>query len=257
MKTTIHTLLTGLVLAALLSGCSKNSGYEAASNGTPAPSTGDNNNGQNNGGGNNNPGNTLDSVDMKGYVAGGDNEGLKSIDFDKVRGELILTVPVGLDFTVPLLTGSIQKYPDILFQTTKGNDGKTYFVIRVPVKYVLRGVNNTSPSRLPNGDPLPGVPAGEAPSVGFSLSAGDNRKVYIYMGVEVVAVYFETTFLSCQPSWPICPSTIALPIYNQNRTKQLGTFAAVVGKNGGNGGFYVATQIPPEMAKILDEYFMN
>lgn len=257
MRTTIHTLMTSLVLAGMLSACSKNNGFDASSVNTSTPG----NNSQDTGSGGTDGGggttNTLDRVDLKGYVSSGDYESLKSIDFDKTRGELVLTLPLGMDMMVPQITGSLSQYPDIIFQTTKGSDGRTYFVVRVPVKYVLRGVNSTTPTRLPNGDPLPGVPAGELPSVGFTMNAGDGRRVYIYLGVEVIAVYVESDLLKCPTNFPICISTIPIPIYNQNRTQQLGNLALVLGKNGTKGGFYMATKIPPAIAKILDEHFMN
>jgi hypothetical protein len=91
---------------------------------------------------------------------------MQVLEIDPVRKELIFRLPFGDE---PIY--SCQFWRTV--QTSQGSplelrslpNGQARLALRVPLKYVLRGVKNLDPKKLPNGDPLPGVPSGEMPAL--------------------------------------------------------------------------------------------
>lgn len=253
MGTMIRTLFAGLVAMAMLSGCS---GGLSADGGATAVGGGNQGQGTNpgTGGGTTQP---IDNIDMKGYVDGGDYDQTKTFDLDKTTGHLLVNLPLGLDSSIILGSGSVPSLQGVSFTTVIGADGRTYIQFRIPISYVLRGVNTLPANRLPNGDPLPMMPAGEYPSTAFAIDTHTNelRKVYLYIGVDAIGIFVESKWLSCQ-GLPICINP-TFPIKNTARTKVVGYLSLIMAKGQSSGGFFISTVLPPDLARILDEYFIR
>ncbi|MBX3040448.1 MAG: hypothetical protein KF789_07075 [Bdellovibrionaceae bacterium] len=249
MKTQMTAFAALLLAAGLMGGCS--SGFQGTSSASSTPSSGSND-GQNGGGNTPDP---IRNVDLKGYINGGNYDETQTFDFDRTRGELIVRIPLGMDPTVFIGTGSVSQLPGVTFYTTMNSDGNYHFVISIPVRYVLRGVTTLPSNRLPNGDPLPMMPAGELPSVAFTLNPKSSRKAYLYMGVDAIGLYIESEWMTCKAGTPLCLS-LSFPIRNQAKSKVVGYFSLLPGKNGATGGVFISSIIPPEIARILDDYFL-
>lgn len=250
MTTSLRATTIACLAALMMTACS-NGGYQGlSSESTAAPGS---NSGQDTGGGTTNP---IQNVDMKGYIDGGTYEKSQTFDFDKEKGELLISLPLGMDSSIMIGGGSIQQLPGVTFSTTIKADGNYYLVLHVPVRYFLRSVTTLPPGKLPNGQAVPGMPSGEAPTLAFQLNPNSSRKVYLYLGVEAVGVYVESPWLSCFGS-PICLSYLSYPIKNQAKTKVLGNFYMFMPSTGKkDGGFFITSIIPPEIARILDDYFL-
>lgn len=263
-KPLIQSLALCAVAGMMLTACSQGA-FKAADNNSVATDPG--NNSQGDGSQPANPSNPLSKVDMKGYVDSssgnalgasllGSNSGLKAIDLDADRGELILNVSLGLDSSILMASGSVPQYPDVSFSTTIGSDGKMYLTVRVPLKYFLHGVTTMPANRLPNGDALPKMPAGEGPTIAFDLNTigPQGKKVYLYVGVDAIGVFVESTLPTCQDlHMPICLNYLSFDIKNMAKTKVIGSFTLVMPKNGFSGGFFLGTPLDPQLAVILDE----
>ncbi|MBX2987417.1 MAG: hypothetical protein KF802_05940 [Bdellovibrionaceae bacterium] len=247
-----RVLVPAVIAALLLSGCSEGMKSSAIEGGSSNVESGSGVGGINDGR------NPMDQVDMKGYVSEGAYQSVKSVDIDKVAGELIVRLPLGMDATIAVGGGSIPQLPGVTFGTEFGADGNAYFTVRIPLRYVLRGVTGLpSTTTLPNGRPLPKMPAGEYPSVAFTInSKNTDRKFHLYLGVDAVGLYVESKWLSCGNS-PICLDYLEAPIKNEQRNKVLGYLTLMLGRGQTAGGFFVSTIVPPEIAKILDEYFLD
>lgn len=209
--------------------------------------------------------NPIDTVDMKGYVNSANSlfsqyDKVQTLDLDKEAGELIVSMPLGLDSSIVVGGGTVPQLPGVTFYTNIGSDGKTYLVVRVPVRYFLRGVTTIPANRLPNGDPLPKMPAGEYPSVAFDLNTigPDGKKVYLFVGVDAIGVFIESTLPSCADlHLPFCVNVFSFDIKNTDKTKVVGSFSIVMPKAPYLGGFFISTVLSPELARILDEYFLD
>lgn len=255
MKTRTQTLALALFMVSMLAACAKNGGFEGSTD--AASSNGTTNNGQNANG--NVPAGrddtALKALDTKGFVDGGTFDKSQTFELDKTSGEMVITLPLGTDATVMIGSGSIPKLPGVSFYTTyNAMTGGYSFVIRVPVKYFLRDVASLPADRLPNGDPLPMIPGGELPSTAFAINAG-ARKVYLYLGLDSVALFVESPWISCG-DLPVCIN-FTVPIRNTAKTQVVGFFSLVMPKSGTTGGFFLSAMMPPKMAAILEEYFLN
>lgn len=199
---------------------------------------------------------TIENLDLKTRVD--DPKGLLgfnnalTFDFDKVRGEFIIMVPMpsGMIFTP---SGSFTKFPDIKFGPIFDATGKMKMAIRIPIRYVLRGVTSINPAKLPSGEDLPAMPAGrdELPSLALQFPQHNNVQMHLYIGVNALGFYLT---LPNQASLPL-PFNLTLPLKNQSKTVTYGYLTYVTAKNGYDAGIFVSSIIPPEIARILEDYF--
>ncbi|MCX7979071.1 MAG: hypothetical protein N2578_08715, partial [Bdellovibrionaceae bacterium] len=73
----------------------------------------------------------------------------------------------------------------------------------------------------------------------------------LYVGVEAVLLYVESSFVDNSPLW------FQFPIMNKARTKYYGYFGIILPKNNHKGGFYLSARIPSDIARILDRHFIR
>lgn len=258
MTPTMKKIFLMVAAASLLSACSNN-GFHAGDNATGSLSGdnsgqgGDQGGDPDDGGGDNNPPQPKPAVDLNGYVDGGQYSQKQTFTFDKEKNEFVISMPLGMDAGLVLINGTIPSLPDVEFYVNRGADGTAYLVLRVPIRYFVRGVNSIPSGRLPNGQPLP-MPSGELPAAAFEIKPGSNLKAYLYIGVEAIGVFVESNFITCQ-GLPICID-MQFPIRNSARTKVLGYFSFLMPRNGAKGGFFISSVLPPEIARILDEHFI-
>lgn len=202
------------------------------------------------------PGQNIDQVDMKSLVDDSQNKmgfnGMVAFDLDKTRGEFIVLIPLpsGFVFTP---SGAFNKYPDITFSPVFDASGKMKLAVRVPVKYVLRGVNFIPAARLPNGDPLPAMPAGqgELPALAISFPQQNNTQISIYIGINALGAFITLPQSAALP----LPVNITLPLKNRDKSRTFGYLTYVNAKNGYPPGLFVATGVPASFARILEDYF--
>lgn len=244
---TIAKATIALCTLSLLAACGNNAGLSAqsstaayanqgssdnASASTPTPTTP--------------PVSAYKALDMTGYVSGGLFDKAFAIDLDKVNDALIIGLPIPagpftqLNVDIPQLKGAkIKTYVDA--------NGKGQVAISIPLQYVLHGVSGIPSSALPNGNPLPAMPTGEAPSLAFSLNNNNENKVRLYIGVDAVGMFIESSYI---PNY----LGLTLPIKNKDKTKILGYFTIVPKVGTYNGGLFVALPIPNSIAKIIDDH---
>lgn len=200
----------------------------------------------------------IDSVDMKSRVDDSSNKmgmgfnGSLAFDIDKTRGEFVIMLPMpqGVVFTP---SGTFSKYPDISFTPMFDGTGKMKMAVRVPIKYILKGITTVSPTRLPNGDPLPAMPAGqsELPSLALSFPSHNNTKINLYIGTSAVGLFMTLPDKAALP----LPINITVPLKNSDKTRTFGYLTYVNAKNGYQPGLFISTAVPPEFARILEDHF--
>ncbi|MBC7753991.1 MAG: hypothetical protein H7Z71_07120 [Moraxellaceae bacterium] len=199
---------------------------------------------------------SIESIDLKGQVQDGSGllgfNGALAFDFDKTNGVFIIMVPMpsGLMFNP---SGSFSQYPDITFGPVFDATGKMKMGIRVPIKYVLKGVNLINPAKLPSGEALPSMPAGknELPSLALQFPQNNNIQLHLYIGINALAVYMT---LPGQAALPL-PFNLTLPLKNKDKTLTTGYLTYVTAKNGYAPGLFVSTIIPASIARILEDHF--
>jgi hypothetical protein len=252
LRTHKRLLVSSTLFIGLLAGCSVGPGYSvydtvcakcSESNGDSASSTD----------GSDRASQSLPSreevftqVNLKASIQGGSYDGLMAVDFDVKQESLILHLPLAVNPFIIGVSGEVPDLPGVTFATTEGKDGSKFLSLRVPLKYVIKGVKNLNPARLPNGDPLPNIPAGELPGLGLQLMKDNNVTLNIYIGVDVVALYVESPFD------PYIKMTF--PIKNQAGSKIVGYFSTIPEKDAHSGGFFLSHALPQETAEYLDKH---
>lgn len=190
-------------------------------------------------------------IDLDGQIKGGTYNKMSTLALDKQNNALILYVPVGVNVFINNFSGAIPELPGASFKSTKLANGTSVIAVSIPLKYILKGVSFLENARLPNGDPLPEVPAGELPSLGIKLGDKKDVNFYLYLGVGVVAVYITSPF----NPW----LELTFPVTNRDQTKVVGYFAMVPEKEKAGvtyqGGFFLSTVMPDEISRALDNYF--
>lgn len=198
----------------------------------------------------------ISSLDLKGQVVDGSNvlgsNGSLALDFDKTKGEFIIMVPMpsGMIFGA---TGSFSQHSDIRFSPVYDATGKMKMAVRVPVHYVIKGLNTVQPTTLPSGEALPAMPAGlnELPSLGLSFPLQNNVKLHLYVGVNALGLFMTIP----QDTHFQLPINITVPVKTKDKSKTLGYVTYVSPKNNFEGGLFVSTTIPATVARVLEDYF--
>lgn len=194
----------------------------------------------------------VSQLDFKGRVESSDStNNALAFDFDKSRGEFIVMLPMPLGFSFSLPSGAFAKYPDITFTTMFDSSGRMKFAVRIPVKYVLKGASFLPAASLPNGDPLPAMPAGygELPSLGLTFPQNDNTQITLYIGINAIGLFVSL------PEKAAIPFGFTLPIKNSDKSKTFGYMSYVPPKGTYAPGLFISTLVPASMARILEDYF--
>ena len=186
------------------------------------------------------PDNPWDQVDLNGSVSAGIFGSHQVIDIDQVNNLLLISVPLpvnpfgGFSYDIPQLPGV-----EIALEQSGGSDA---LVFKIPLKYIVRDAQLTDVSKLPNGNPLPGVPGGELPRLGLKIF---NSDVYLYLGKGAVAVFVPTPQFNPYLN-------LTFPIKNKSQRKIIGYFASVAEQGVSPGGFFLSVVLPDEIQRIID-----
>lgn len=236
-----------LVTSGLITGCS---GYQSRLTSTL---TGNDrlSDGGKDGGSVDSPAVAWNKLEVAGEVEDGRFKGSQVLRLDKVNKELILNLPMPaspfLDNTQ--LTLPLRQLAGASIQLDPIEGGGSALTLHVPLASLVRGVDFAEPSKLPNGQPLPGVPDGELPSEALSLTNLTTIKATIYLGKNVVGVFVNT---------PINPLiALSYPIKSMDGATTWGYLhtipASTLNVTAKDGGFFIEVQMPDEIARIIDD----
>lgn len=195
----------------------------------------------------------LARLDFKGQVdEPGEFNQKRVLDFDKQNGNFIIKLPLPFGFFVGVLEVSIPSLPGATMQSVSDETGN-YLALSIPARYILHGVQFLPSNRLPNGQALPSIPSGELPTLAISLPGKNDMRVHLYLGVNVFAAYLELDKFN-NPRLSIIPR-LTFPVKSRDGLKIMGYLSLISPTQANPGGIFVATPIPAELAKIIDDYF--
>lgn len=184
-------------------------------------------------------------------------ESMKSTDqtynsevyIDKTDWTLVMKIPLGFNPFIDVTQIPVPQLRGAQVSTVVDANLNYSLIVKIPLKNIMRGVTQLeTANKLPNGDPLPKMPAGEPASLGLTISAKKNVKVNLYIAVEAVGVLIDTPF-----DYPF-PAYLSLPLKNEAQTQILGWFTLIPRKNNNNSGFFLSFKLPAEVSLILNKY---
>jgi hypothetical protein len=250
-----NLMIASMILAGLsLTGCNGNNGFQSID--AALKGTTDDNNGQ--GGGDNSKNADWNQVDMDGYSQGLDTKGKLVIMIDKPNQSIVLVFPVPSFLFMPFTNKQVP-VPDLdgaYFTSYETADGSKQLAVHVPLKHIIRDGQFTDPKRLPNGDALPYVPAGELAGFSVAFPNQPNYQVHLYIGVNVAAAFIELPDFdlgNLGDLGGIVNLNYIAKVKNKDKTKEIGAIGYILPKGNFDGGLYLAAQIPKDMAITIDE----
>lgn len=188
---------------------------------------------------------TWEKVEMNGYPSGGNYKGHLVIYIDKAKQSLLMVlpipalIPIVAPVNIPDLDGAyLTSYMDA--------SGSTSLAVNIPLRHIVREGKFMPDQRLPNGDPLPFVPAGELPGFAIEFPQMPRYQIHLYVGVNVAAVFAELPDVGL-------PFGFISQVKNKTNTKVVGAIGYVPPKNNFDGGMYLAAQLPADLARVIDE----
>lgn len=240
-------LATIITTSWLFTGCGSKSGFSSADNASIVPDGGgtDNNNGNNNGPGTEQP--DWNKVDLDGYPTSLDFEGQLVIKVDKDNQALILILPIPAFAFMPFTSKlNIPEIPGAFITSYTNSKGDKQLAVSLPLQTVLKGAKFLPNQKLPNGDNLPFVPAGELPGFAIQFPQNPDYRVHLYVGVNVAAAFVELPGIDL-------PISALSRVKNGAKTKDVGAIGYIAPKGNFDGGLYLAAQIPDKMAAVIDD----
>lgn len=187
-----------------------------------------------------------EKVEFNGYQAGGSSADSLVIYIDRAHQSLLFVLPIPM--IIPIIAPI--EIPDLpgayLTSYTDPNGGGDSVAVSVPLHYIVKGGVFMPNQKLPNGDDLPYVPAGELPGFAIQFPQMPNYRIHLYIGVNVAAVFAELPNVGL-------PIGFLFPVKNLAKTKVIGAIGYVIPKGTFAGGMYLAAQLPPELARLIDD----
>lgn len=189
-----------------------------------------------------------EKVELNGYPSGGSYTKSLVVYIDKANQALVFVLPVPV--IIPIIAEMpIPQLQDAKLMTFTDANGNSNLAVSVPLKYIVKGGVFHPDEKLPSGDPLPYVPAGELPGFAIDFPQMKNYRIHLYIGVNIAAVFAELPDLPA----PIGSISAVFPVKDSKGLKQIGAVGYVGKKGSYKGGAYLAAQLPPELARVIDD----
>ncbi len=191
---------------------------------------------------------------VSGSVAGGTYDGASVIEVDRINQSFNFIIPLPPLFINTSNAWEItDRLPGVKIDFRKPDLLTQEMVISIPVKYFTLGAGQLDLfGKLPNGDPIPFMPAGE--SRGFSINFPDNQKhrLHFYIVASSIGVFVETPEWSFPEELALLP-TLGFPVKNSSGTQINGYLAIVPNKGSFASGIFLSSRIPKDVAYEMDQ----
>ncbi len=183
-------------------------------------------------------------LDIDGEVNAGPFGTFSIIELDKLNNILSFNLPLPFNPLGTEVEGDLRNLPGAKWAIRKNSKGNWELSLLIPIELIVNGVKFAEPAKLPNGDPLPGIPGGELPKVGLDIDRG-RFEGSLFLGVEAMGIFVPTPGFN-----PFLKLTF--PIKSKNQRKVLGYLSTVPEKRAFDGGFFLSFRIPDGLARLID-----
>ncbi|MCS6838180.1 MAG: hypothetical protein NZ480_04970 [Bdellovibrionaceae bacterium] len=190
-------------------------------------------------------------MEIPGSVDGGTYDGHLAIELNPESQTINVIVPLPPIFFIPSQLPSPQ-LPDIKLSLRR-EKGLVFLVATIPLRYLVKGAQLAEFGKLPNGDPVPYMPAGETRGFSIHFAERPNYRLHFYFVATAVGVFVET------PEWKFPEEIgqvlpyIGFPIKNESKTRVVGYLALVPNRGNFASGVFVSSRIPIQLARELDK----
>jgi len=195
--------------------------------------------------------------EQQGQPEGGQYSDQLLIKIDKVNQAIVLILPLPPIFVGGFESFEVANAPGVVVSTITNEDGGDSLAVTIPLRYLSPNTQFTDFYKLPNGDALPFMPVGEMNGFAISFPQKPSYRLHLYVAVSAAAVFVETPDMDQNlndmiKNLPIVPK-LGFPIKNKKYNTKVGWVELVLPKGGSSSGVYVATQIPAELAHLIND----
>lgn len=166
----------------------------------------------------------------------GMNQERQILHFDVASKILQVSIPFPT-LGVLQVSGEVPGRPGVSFYTDLQNQS---LVFEIPLEEYLDLLQSNT--TLPDGRPIPGVPGGELPLLGFQLP-NTSLDTTIYLGKDYLAFFMESDFN--------LPLNLTGNILNEDGSSIVGLLGWVAAKDGFKGGAFVSLRLPRELVAYI------
>jgi len=192
-----------------------------------------------------------------GQPEGGQYSNQLLIKIDKENQAIVLILPLPPIFVGGFESFEVPDAPGVVVSTITNEDGGDSLAVTIPLRYLSKDTQFTDFYKLPNGDALPFMPVGEMKGFAISFPQKPSYRLHVYVAVSAAAVFVETPDMDQNlndmiKNLPVVPR-LGFPIKNKKYNTKVGWVELVLPKAGFSSGVYVATQIPAELAHLIND----
>ncbi len=180
-------------------------------------------------------GNNLLSLDYQLSIQTGPFEG--TVVVNHIRNSFIkIIIPVGLNNSIPV--GNIELGHSITGAVISDLSNFKTIELLIPVSHIMQGVNSSTVTTLPNGDPLDFIATGEAQHLSFTVGAAASAAhVHFYFSPPYhLGVFIQTSF--------DLASSNKFPVAEGNSVELKGFFSTHPHRPPLNGGAFLFISLP-------------
>ena len=183
------------------------------------------------------------SFNFNAQITGGLNSKFQAVSIDKINKTITLLLPLPFDASLSGLLGStpVSKISGAVIALTQLPDLTPVLSVTLPLATLVKPVTGLLTQSLPNGDPLPDMTGGAAPSTQVILKA--KLAISLYISPMSASVFVNT---------PFDPSISTHMILQDNNGNNVGGVYAIPYKpNQKDGGFYLVVNVPSGLADLI------
>jgi hypothetical protein len=191
------------------------------------------------------PGTSADwnNFEFSAQVAGGLNTHFQAVTVDKVAKTITITLPLPFDSRLLALLGSapVPKVNGAVIALVNLADGTTALSVTVPLSHLVNPLSGLPTMSLPNGDKLPEMTNGAAPSTQLLLKG--KLPISLYINEMSIGIFVNT---------PFDPSIATHVSLNGSTGNQVGGLYSIPYKlNQTDGGFYIVVNVPKTYTDLI------
>lgn len=231
-----YILITGISF--LMFSCGSSSPYSApatsnAASGAPAGPTGPTS-----------PNNGWNNFNFSANISGGSSASFQAVSIDKVNKTITVSLPLPFDATLAgiIMSAPLPNVSGATIAFGQLTDGTPVLTVTLPLGSIAKGVTGLPTTTLPDGSPLPGMPANSEPSTQVQVGKG-KIPVYVYIGHMSIGLFVNTPFN------PTIATHFGLTDNNANSVGAIYSIPYIAPAK--TGGFFLNVNVPSQYTQLI------
>jgi len=187
---------------------------------------------------------TWGNFNFTASVSGGANSSFQTVSINTTNKTITVSLPLPFDSTLDgiLVNTPLPQVKGATLAFTQLADGTPVLTVTLPLSAIATGVTGLPTSTLPDGSPIPGMPASSEPEVQVQVGSG-KIPVYVYIGQMSVGLFVNT---------PFDPMIATQFQINDGSGDSVGAIYSIpyVSPNK-NGGFFLNVNVPSQYTQLI------